>query len=716
MKKNAILFLAIAFIGCVKVPPSSSEQTQPSHEQTPSETVPANSFQKEPYAQHVTPDSVVIMWQAKEPARTEVVLMETGAETVSGKKELREMSRQVTLGEIKISGLVPGARYNYKVKLDDGTSSGGTFVTPNPKSNKVRFVAYGDTRTNPKDHKMVVDGITAAKPEFVLHTGDLVSNGRNDGDWDSQFFGPAAIMLQSTVLFPTPGNHEREADYYYQYFSLPGNEKWYSFDWGNCHVVSLDSCVDIEPGSEQNEWLKNDLKQSGAEWKILFFHHPLYSAYSGRSSERKEMRSDLENVLLEGGVDIVFNGHDHLYSRTGPVTSIKYPGKAITYVVTGGGGAPLYKPMQVSWAVTARDLNYCIIDVDDGRFNLTALTPEGKQIDAFTITKKNGIYSKDYMSKSLPRETIELVANTRETLDTLNAGTVEIQNGTIKTELSVKLNNPSETDARLSGAWTTEGNWTVVPQTFVADLPAGMEKELKFSLESPKGEMFPVPSLKAILDTSVSGKMELGEGKLRIRLGRSVTVPAIKTAPAIDGAINPGEWDGTAEQEYFVKDSGDGYASKQAKFYAAHDGKNIYIACVLSEPSPGKIKHSAEKRDSAQVWQDDCVEVFADPGITGKDYFQFIVSATGVQFDSRNKDSSWNGTWQSAAITYDDKWVCEIAIPFKTLGLEKVPATEDKWGLNVVRNDTVSDECSQWSATFGNNHKPELFGVAEFGE
>jgi len=97
-------------------------------------------------------------------------------------------------------------------------------------------VAYGDNRTNIADHTAVVQSILRddPKPELVVNVGDMVENGTISGQWGPQFFTPAHDLMTSTPMLPAFGNHEYQGGGGFDpttLFSLPNNEKWYSFTY-----------------------------------------------------------------------------------------------------------------------------------------------------------------------------------------------------------------------------------------------------------------------------------------------------------------------------------------------------------------------------------------------------------------------------------------------------------------------------------------------------
>jgi hypothetical protein len=147
---------------------------------------------------------------------------------------------------------------------------------------------------------------------------------------------------------PTPGNHEYEspgAADYFEYFGLnaglPGLG-YYSFDLGSWHAIALNSNIGVQRSSPQGVWLANDLESSSAfRCTVAYWHHPLFS--SGPNGDGAATR-DFWRILYDAGVEIVLNGHDHLYERFAPQDpdGRPDPARGIRQFTVGTGGATLY--------------------------------------------------------------------------------------------------------------------------------------------------------------------------------------------------------------------------------------------------------------------------------------------------------------------------------------------------------------------------------------
>jgi 3',5'-cyclic AMP phosphodiesterase CpdA len=243
------------------------------------------------------------------------------------------------------------------------------------------FVAFGDTRSNPITHRQVVSSILSLAPDLVLHTGDFVADGRVPAQW-TEFFSIEHDLLKQAPLYGTPGNHERNSRLYFDAFDFPGNERWYSFDYGNVHFIALevDGYAAYAPRSPQAQWLENDLAHTMQPWKVVFFHIPPYSSGSEHGSD-KRVRKALEPLFIRYGVDLVFNAHDHDYER-----SVAH---GITYIVTGGGGAPLYAegqpdPASVYFTSTFHSVQASVTGMT---LTVAGVRPDGVRFDEFTLHK-----------------------------------------------------------------------------------------------------------------------------------------------------------------------------------------------------------------------------------------------------------------------------------------------------------------------------------------
>lgn len=147
---------------------------------------------------------------------------------------------------------------------------------------------------------------------------------------------------------PVPGNHEYHEGYidkYFDYFGSAAGEKgkgYYSYNLGRWHIIALNSVISAHWSDEQGEWLRDDLARNRHGCTLAYFHHPRFS--SGPHSRTKQAE-ELWWMLAERGVDVVVNGHDHIYERFAPVDKNgKRNDKAgMRQFIVGTGGATPYE-------------------------------------------------------------------------------------------------------------------------------------------------------------------------------------------------------------------------------------------------------------------------------------------------------------------------------------------------------------------------------------
>ena len=289
-----------------------------------------------------------------------------------------------------ITGLVEATRYYYRITDELSNTYTGDFVTaPSPLSSRVKFLLYGDTRTNPSSHDSVcaqiVNTYTADQgyKTMLLHTGDWTS-GDSELDWADEYFPASstnARRVQSDVAINgCRGNHEGAGIGFQKYWPYPYVTEtgfYWSFDYGPCHFAVLDQDVSYSPGSAQYDWLVSDLSSSTAAWKFLLFHKPGYSA--GGHSNNTSVQSYIQPLCLTYDVDMAFCGHNHYYCHS-DVQGVKH-------ITAGGGGAPLSLPNSYSpYVVTAAIANhFCEVDVNDYQLHFVARKVDGSVVDEFTI-------------------------------------------------------------------------------------------------------------------------------------------------------------------------------------------------------------------------------------------------------------------------------------------------------------------------------------------
>lgn len=295
-----------------------------------------------PYLQNAHPHSITIMWETdtNDQSIVEFGLTENLGSTQMGTTEIGNGFSRIH--KVTISGLNPEIRYFYKISTDNVQSEIYNFITPPDSHEHFSFVAMSDMQRdggNPNKFEEIVnegiisflnDNYSGDLPEdlgFIMIPGDLVPNGYNHYEWVNYFFGQSNPLFSYVPVYPVPGNHENDSEYFFKYFHLPSNgddyydEHWWYKDYSNVRIIGLDSNWGYQV-DEQLDWLENLLDQSCNDDNIDFvfaeLHHPHKSELwlSGETDYTGDVIERLENFSTEcGKPSIHFFGHTHGYSR-----------------------------------------------------------------------------------------------------------------------------------------------------------------------------------------------------------------------------------------------------------------------------------------------------------------------------------------------------------------------------------------------------------------
>ena len=193
------------------------------------------------------------------------------------------------------------------------------------KEGSVKFAVIGDSGQPGSGQRAVaaqMDAWLQRFPyEFVLMTGDNLYGSERARDYENKFAIPYKAVLDKGVKFyASLGNHDDDGQINYKAFNMNG-QKYYTFKpKDGVRFFALDTnYVD----AKQLEWLDKELAASGSDWKIAFFHHPLYSS-GGTHGSADAQRELIEPIFLKRGVNVVFAGHEHFYERVAPQKGIAY--------------------------------------------------------------------------------------------------------------------------------------------------------------------------------------------------------------------------------------------------------------------------------------------------------------------------------------------------------------------------------------------------------
>lgn len=252
--------------------------------------------------------------------------------------------------------------------------------------NSVRFLVLGDAGTGDRQQNEVADQILRFYAQFpftfAIMLGDNIYGQERPQDFAKKFEQPYKELLDAGVKFHAAlGNHDDPNQRYYKPFNLDG-KRYRTFKEGNVRFFILDSNY-LDP--EQVKWLESELAASDSEWKIAYFHHPLYT--TARRGPEVELREILEPIFVKHGVDVVFAGHEHVYERFKPQKGIHH--------FLAGGAAKLRKGDTRRGPLTAaafdRDRSFMIVEIIDNKMFFQAISRTGTVIDEGIIPSRETV-------------------------------------------------------------------------------------------------------------------------------------------------------------------------------------------------------------------------------------------------------------------------------------------------------------------------------------
>jgi hypothetical protein len=421
---------------------------------TAGSAIAVDTVTRGPYLQTGTPSSVIVRWRTDTASDSSVRF---GTNPASLGTIVTDPS-STTEHEVQLTGLSAATRYYYSVGTSVAPLASGAdyfFETSPPvgTAQATRVWILGDSGTKNATAAAVRNGYTSFDAgrytNVWLMLGDNAYDTGTDSEYQAAVFDMYPSYLRQSVLWSTIGNHDTAqstnpslAIPYFQIFNNPttaaaggvssGTEKYYSFDYGRIHFISLDSMTSSRaPGSDMLNWLELDLGSTTQDWIIAFWHHPAYTKGSHNSDTETqliEMRTNVLPILEAGGVDLVLTGHSHSYERTYLINghyglsttftqSMKLNGgsgredgtgvydkptnlvanKGAVYIVAGNGGhvtnwvggsTAEYNPNPPpAMYYSALHTGSVVLDIDGDRLDAKMIRENGSVDDYFSIVK-----------------------------------------------------------------------------------------------------------------------------------------------------------------------------------------------------------------------------------------------------------------------------------------------------------------------------------------
>jgi predicted MPP superfamily phosphohydrolase len=258
-----------------------------------------------------------------------------------------------------------------------------TLTLPN-KADAVKFAAMGDMGTGGKPQydigALMNEAHASFKFDFVIMLGDNLYGSQKPNDFITKFETPYKPLLEDGVKFYAAlGNHDQQTNRFYKPWNMNG-ERYYTYTKKYVRFFVLDSDY---LDRKQLDWVENELKNSSDEWKIAYFHHPLYSS-GGRHGSETDLRVVLEPLFIKYNVNAVFSGHDHVYERIKPQHDIYY-------FVSGSAGQLRQGDLRKTDLTAAgydQEQTFMLVEVDNDAMSIQSIARSGKTVDSATLARQ----------------------------------------------------------------------------------------------------------------------------------------------------------------------------------------------------------------------------------------------------------------------------------------------------------------------------------------
>jgi predicted MPP superfamily phosphohydrolase len=403
------------FLAALGAATATQKWGRPGLDPVPAEISPARF----PYVQNVGSYRATIIWATLENRPGAVRFTADGVDyqvTAARSRTFRPAETSLvapyTQHQANLIGLRPNTEYSYKalvggIPVVEAAEQRFRTAGPGP----FNFLVLGDSGVgdsglgNAEHQTLIARLMLAEQPAMVVHVGDLVYGQGSYELFGRNHFNYYYALMASVPFFPTLGNHEYlvpNAAPYMAVHSVPTDNvpvaersRYYSYDWGNVHFVSLDSNIVEQAAngaSTMLKWLSNDLRSTRQFWRVVYFHHPPYAGGANQNDPICGLvRQHVIPILDANGVQVVFSGHEHSYQRSHPIRNgvVVAPDSGINYFVSGGGGAFLYPVLKRPEAAFGESVHhYLRVEVRGSRMIVRAIRYDGTEIESTTIAPR----------------------------------------------------------------------------------------------------------------------------------------------------------------------------------------------------------------------------------------------------------------------------------------------------------------------------------------
>jgi predicted phosphodiesterase len=312
------------------------------------------------------------------------------AENIVSQIETLQIDTSHYVHRATIPGLAVETSYVYRVRSGTNVTAAYSFMTAPRRSTPFVTAWWGDNHGGTTTLARHVTNLLAHAPNMICVAGDMVNSGNSISEWHDYWFKPLETLnaAQTTPVIYARGNHDGEHALAYAYSTLPGNEAWFAFDYGNSRFIFLDSEVSTSTSADQFDWLQTELSRpetQQAAFRIVCFHRPPYvNLWNGGGHTGEDwVQTDWVPLFTQKNVDLVIGGHMHAYQRGAT--------NGVMYVVSGGGGGVLDTERVAFWPfvqVEYSQYHFDIMEISGGILSWETYNTSNQLLDMFTLTSR----------------------------------------------------------------------------------------------------------------------------------------------------------------------------------------------------------------------------------------------------------------------------------------------------------------------------------------
>lgn len=346
-----------------------------------------------PWLTWLEPDAVTVHWETDTVVQGSVEVGRAGV----GWEQVVDEGAATDHHQVRLQGLLPDTTYDYRVRFGDQVGDTWSFRTAPDAAVPFRFTVWGDNQDGPEIFAELVDRMEGLDPDFAVSVGDVVQFGA-ESNWRNELLDPIVDLAVDTPFLVASGNHERygdvDASNFERHLDQPGDEHCFGWTYGGVYFLFLDTEDPVDSGP-QADCIAAQLASpefAAADVQIALFHYPprieywAFFTFDGIPlyTGDPEVRDVLEPQFEAAGVDLVLNGHNHLYAYTAAGAY-----SSVAWVTTGGGGGALDT---AGWDVgdwnidtTVFENHVLLVEVDGSVVDVTAVGVDGSVLHQFEV-------------------------------------------------------------------------------------------------------------------------------------------------------------------------------------------------------------------------------------------------------------------------------------------------------------------------------------------